>query len=97
MLIVWKFMCSWRGIVLTSCNAGRRLSHPPLPRLPQSFRCGLLIYHAVQNTERANNLLIGALKHFPMEYIFNVVYRLKEVGISSQDAAHALITRPDCR
>ncbi|CAK0764893.1 hypothetical protein CVIRNUC_003204 [Coccomyxa viridis] len=35
-----------------------------------------------KNTEHANNLLVGALKQFPMEYIFNVVYRLKE----SEDA-----------
>ena len=48
---------------------------------------------AVQNTERANNLLVGALKQFPMEYIFNVVYRLKEVGISSQSAAMLLLQR----
>ena len=52
---------------------------------------------AVQNTERANNLLVGALKQFPMEYIFNVVYRLKEVGISSQHAAALLLQGLDCR
>ena len=51
----------------------------------------------MQNTERANNLLVGALKQFPMEYIFNVVYRLKEVRIKSQDAAHVCVAGPNCR
>ena len=65
--------------------------------MTKSFESGRVKNTAVQNTERANNLLVGALKQFPMEYIFNVVYRLKEVGASSQDAAHALITRLYCR
>ena len=33
----------------------------------------------LQNTERASSLLIGALKQFPMEYIFNLVYKLDQV------------------
>ena len=55
--------------------------------LTNTFGTGLGGYNAVQNTERANNLLLGALKQFPIDYIFNVVYRLKEVGFESQDAA----------
>ena len=58
---------------------------------------GLVSQKAVQNTERADNLLVGALKQFPMDYIFNVVYRLKEVGISSQHAAALLLQGLDCR
>ena len=65
--------------------------------LDNSFGSGLVSEKLVQNTERANNLLVGALKQFPMEYIFNVVYRLKEVGISSQHAAAHLLHGPDCR
>ena len=65
--------------------------------LDRSFRSGLVSQKAVQNTERANNLLVGALKQFPMEYIFNVVYRLKKVGISSQHAAALLLQGLDCR
>ena len=65
--------------------------------LDGSFGSGLVSQKAVQNTERANNLLVGALKQFPMEYIFNVVYRLKEVGISSQHAVALLLQGLDCR
>ena len=40
------------------------------------------IWHTfVQNSERACNLLIGALKQFPMEYVFNLVYKLDAVSI----------------
>ena len=35
----------------------------------------------MQNSERASNLLIGALKPFPMEYMFNLVYKLDQVSV----------------
>lgn len=36
----------------------------------------------MQNTERSDNLLIGALKQFPLEYTFNAVFRGPQVGFA---------------
>ncbi|CAL5219903.1 g1830 [Coccomyxa viridis] len=45
---------------------------------------------SVDNSERSSSLLIGALKQFPMEYMFNLVYRLNQT--EDQQAARQSIS-----
>ncbi len=38
----------------------------------------------VQNTERTDHLLIGALKQFPLDYTFNIVFKGSQVKTQVQ-------------